>query len=253
MTKTNYKNLTGQRFGRLVAVRRVEDHIQSNGKKEVQWLCNCDCGGEIVVRRSHLQSGGTQSCGCLKREQTIEFNKTTKNKQNCYDLSGDYGIGWTTNTNDEFYFDLEDYDKIKDYCWSAHINSHGYKSLEARDNNKKDHIIKFQWAILGKDYDHINRNPLDNRKSNLRNATLMDNNRNHSLRKDNTSGVSGVNWHKKMCKWVARINNNESKRILLGYFDDINDAIKARLQAEKKYYGEFAPQQHLYKEYGING
>ena len=38
----------------------------------------------------------------------------------------------------------------------------------------------------------------------------------------------------------------------LGYFDDIKDAIIARLQAEKKYYGEFAPQKHLYKEYGID-
>lgn len=250
LTKTNYKDLTGQRFGRLVAVQRVEDYIQSNGKKEVQWLCNCDCGGKVVVRRCHLQSGSTQSCGCLKREQTIEFNKTTKSKQNYYDLSGEYGIGWTTNTNDEFYFDLEDYEKIKEYCWTAHINSHGYKSLEARDS-KKDCTIKFQWIILGKDYDHINRNPLDNRKNNLRNATLMNNNRNHSLRKDSTSGVSGVNWHKRMCKWVARINNNENKRIVLGYFEKFEDAVVARLKAEKKYYGEFAPQQHLYKEYGI--
>ena len=36
-------------------------------------------------------------------------------KYNRYDLSGEYGIGWTTNTNHVFYFDLEDYEKIKDY------------------------------------------------------------------------------------------------------------------------------------------
>ena len=40
-------------------------------------------------------------------------------QQNVYDLSGEYGIGYTLK-GEEFYFDLEDYDKIKDYCW--HIN-----------------------------------------------------------------------------------------------------------------------------------
>ena len=40
--------------------------------------------------------------------------KEIKNK---YDLSGEYGIGWTHNTEHEFYFDLEDYDIIKYYCW----------------------------------------------------------------------------------------------------------------------------------------
>ena len=247
--KKNYKDLTGQRFGRLVAVHRAEDYIKPDGKKEVQWLCHCDCGNKLVVRRCNLQSGGTQSCGCLFREKIIEFNQTTKSKQNNYDLSGEYGIGWTSNTNDEFYFDLEDYNKIKDYCWNAHINQFGYKSLEARQGEKN---VKFQWLVLGKNYDHANRNSLDNRKSNLRKANLQENNRNHSLRKDNTSGISGVNWDKRRNKWCARINNNDKERISLGYFDDIKDAIIARLQAEKKYYGEFAPQKHLYKEYGID-
>lgn len=248
-TEKNYKDLTGQRFGRLVVVRRVEDYVQSNGKKEVQWLCNCDCGGKAIVRRSHLQSGCTQSCGCLFKEKLIEFNQATKSKVNKYDLSGEYGIGWTSNTNDEFYFDLEDYDKIKDYCWNAHINQFGYKSLETRQGKK---IIKFQWLVLGKNYDHINRNSLDNRKNNLRKANLQENNRNHSLRRDNTSGVSGVNWDKRRNKWHVRINNNNKERLSLGYFDDIKDAIIVRLQAEKKYYGEFAPQKHLYEEYGID-
>ena len=45
-------------------------------------------------------------------------------KYNKYDLSGEYGIGWTTNTNHVFYFDLEDYEKIKDYCWIE--NDQGY-------------------------------------------------------------------------------------------------------------------------------
>ena len=43
-------------------------------------------------------------------------------KYNKYDLLGSFGVGWTTNTNKEFWFDLEDYDKIKDYCWAENNN-----------------------------------------------------------------------------------------------------------------------------------
>lgn len=46
--------------------------------------------------------------------------------------------------------------------------------------------------------DHNNRNTLDNRKSNLKNASKSENNRNHKLRKDSTSGISGVNWDKNL-------------------------------------------------------
>ena len=44
-------------------------------------------------------------------------------KYNTYDLTGEYGIGYTSK-DEEFYFDLEDYDKIKDYCWR--ITMQGY-------------------------------------------------------------------------------------------------------------------------------
>ena len=241
-------DLTGKRFGRLVVIEKSE----STQDKKVRWLCQCDCGNQCIVRATCLlRKDFTKSCGCIKREVASETYKkigTNSKKHNIYDLTGEFGIGYTLK-GEEFYFDLEDYNKIKDYCWNAHINQFGYKSLEARQGEKN---VKFQWLVLGKNYDHANRNSLDNRKSNLRKANLQENNRNHSLRKDNTSGISGVNWNKRRNKWCARINNNDKERISLGYFDDIKDAIIARLQAEKKYYGEFAPQKHLYKEYGID-
>ena len=55
--------LTGQRFGRLVAERRV---IRRPGR--AWWFCRCDCGKTIVMSTTHLRSGHTQSCGCLRRE-----------------------------------------------------------------------------------------------------------------------------------------------------------------------------------------
>ena len=57
-------------------------------------------------------------------------------------------------------------------------------------------------------------------------------------------------WRKDNKKWEARININK-KQVKLGCFHVFEDAVVARLKAEKKYYGEFAPQKHLYEQYGI--
>lgn len=180
-----------------------------------------------------------------------EYNRIIKKKYNKYDLSGEYGVGWTSNTNKEFYFDLEDYDKIKNYCWIEDIGTNGYSSVRARVPGESRRVI-MSWIIVGdKWYDHINRNPLDNRKENLRKTTITENNRNCSISKNNTSGIIGVYWNKRNNNWRASITVDR-KRIELGSFKNKEDAIVARLNAEKKYFGEFSPQKHLFKQYKIN-
>ena len=62
--KKQYKDLTGQRFGRLVA---LEFAGSDNGGK-ARWRCGCDCGNIVIVEGWHLRSGATQSCGCYRRE-----------------------------------------------------------------------------------------------------------------------------------------------------------------------------------------
>jgi hypothetical protein len=64
------KNRLGDRFGRLVVVERAENRVEPSGAVRAQWLCNCDCGGSIVVPGHSLQRGLTRSCGCLLREKT---------------------------------------------------------------------------------------------------------------------------------------------------------------------------------------
>lgn len=56
----------GQRFGRLVVIKRVEDHIQPNGSHVVRWLCQCDCGSQTIVSSGELKR--TISCGCYAKE-----------------------------------------------------------------------------------------------------------------------------------------------------------------------------------------
>ena len=61
----------------------------------------------------------------------------------------------------------------------------------------------------------------------------------------------GVVYDRNREKWMARIVLNK-KDIYLGRYSNKEDAIKARLEAEIKYFGEFAPQRHLFEQYGIN-
>ena len=55
-------NITGQRFGKLVALKKVESR-----KGNTYWLCQCDCGNQKEIQTSHLTSGLTKSCGCLNK------------------------------------------------------------------------------------------------------------------------------------------------------------------------------------------
>ncbi len=88
--------------------------------------------------------------------------------------------------------------------------------------------------------DHKDRDRTNNRIKNLRLASESENGANCSLSKANTSGHKGVMWYKRHSKWVSQIRVNR-KLLGLGYFTDINDAIKARVDAELKYFGEFSP------------
>lgn len=84
--------------------------------------------------------------------------------------------------------------------------------------------------------DHINRNKKDNRLINLRNTTKSVNAFNCKIRKNNTSGITGVFYRKDTKRWAAEIKVNY-KKITLGCYKTKIDAIKARQEAEVKYYG----------------
>ena len=61
-------DMTGQRFGRLLVIRKAPlPHRAANGAV-TGWLCHCDCGNEVVLSRKDLMSGDFNSCGCLLRE-----------------------------------------------------------------------------------------------------------------------------------------------------------------------------------------
>ena len=225
-------NLIGQKFGRLTVIDRTDNYVTPKGTKHSRWLCQCDCGNPnlIVVTGTHLKTGHTQSCGCYK----VDVHFRTHKKYNIYDLSGEYGIGYASNTNEPFYFDLEDYDKIKNYSWS--VNKNGYVIAYIDEDNP---VCCLHRLIIqtDKQIDHINHNKLNNCKYNLREATSQQNAMNKKLLERNTSGITGVDWIKSLQKWRARIKAN-NKEIHLGVFENFEDAVEARKEAEEKYFGE---------------
>lgn len=122
--------------------------------------------------------------------------------------------------------DDADYSLVCSHKW--YLDSNGY--AQNRFGKRMHRII----TNYPGEVDHINRNKLDNRRSNLRNANRSLNNFNRSLQRNNKSGVKGVSWCKYKNKWRAQIMIDK-KYISLGYFFDIDGAKKARLLGEMKY------------------
>lgn len=221
----------------------------SNGTK---WLCECSCTNHTLreIVGTDLRNGHSKSCGCAKGTLISK----SKMKHNQYsdlmiDEHGEYYIGLTSNTNEKFYIDADDFDKIKNYCWceSKSRSTDIAKRICTSINNK----TVYMHQIIGfKGYDHEDRNELNNRKYNLRPCTNNQNGANRNLQRNNTSGVIGVYWNAEREKWVAQINCGKIRKTL-GYFTQKEDAIKSRLDAEIKYFGEFSPQRHLFEQYDI--
>lgn len=64
ISEMNKRDLTGKRFGKLVAIDRAADYVSPKGYHKIMWNCVCDCGNSSVAMGSHLLNGHTQSCGC---------------------------------------------------------------------------------------------------------------------------------------------------------------------------------------------
>ena len=86
--------------------------------------------------------------------------------------------------------------------------------------------------------DHINNNRQSNCLFNLRYASKAENNRNCSIGSNNVSSIKGVSWNKKSKKWETYVTIN-CKKLNLGYFDNIEDAKKARQQKANEIYGDY--------------
>lgn len=184
-------------------------------------------------------------------------------KGNQYQEKESYLIGVDSKGN-TFYISKEDYNECSQHCWSG-ISGRKSKngayfsarmSRKSVEGNKMKMLHNFIWELHngaipeGYIVDHINQKPWDCRYENLRLADKSLNAINAGIRENNSSGITGVCFANREQNWRAFINY-QGKRIELGGRKDKNEAIKLRLKAELKYYGDVAPQRHLFEQYGI--
>jgi hypothetical protein len=154
---------------------------------------------------------------------------------NRYWFSEDGNTGYAElSTGEVFCFDAEDYAKISDRTWYRCNAKPGYVG-----DNKGYCIHRVIIAApAGYEIDHINLNPLDNRKCNLRVCTHQQNQCNQPLQSNNTSGVSGVSYYPPRQKYRARIKCFQ-RELHLGYYNSFIEAVQARNEGMRILFGEF--------------
>lgn len=207
------QDLIGKKFGFLKVIDRDNDYISPKGVHYSKFKCKCDCGNIKSIIGSSLLSGCTKSCGCLVKKIVSE-NQRKKRSCNKYDLSGEYGIGYTSNTNESFYFDLEDYDKIKKYYWLK--DSNGYLVSTREKIVYKMHRLIMDCTDSKIFVDHINHNTLDNRKCNLRMASQKQNCWNRFYGKNKQNLHTGVTYITKENAYRTKVSIDNKN--YWGYF-----------------------------------
>lgn len=221
------EDLIGMTFGRLTVVEYAEDYVEPNGTHRKRCKCLCECGGEKTAQVKDLKSGKTKSCGCLSAEHRRRYNR--------YEFCGNYVTMYTLK-NEPFDVDLDDFWKVKDYCWRK--DGDGY--LKSQDNGKPILLHRLVMNCPDDlDVDHIEHDITDNRKEKLRIVTPLQNSINRSIQSNNKSGVTGVYWSKQRNKWIAQITVNK-KAINLGGYNSFDEAVSVRKEAERKYFGDFS-------------
>lgn len=166
------------------------------------------------------------------RDGLVSRNK----KDTKFDLSGQFGIGYATNTGKKFIFDKDDFDLLKGHAWFENDQGYIMTSLGKRSMRMHRMLVNCKDGDI---IDHRNRNRVDNRRCNLRVATRQLNGMNRGANKNSRTGVKGVGFDTRSKRYIARMVV-DGMSIHLGTFRTQEEAQKARQTAEERCFGEFA-------------
>lgn len=214
------KDLSGQRFGRLIALFPTEKRIDGGS---VVWKCRCDCGNEAEVSARRLMRGKVRSCGCLSTPPRKDYIGVRFGRLIVLDYAGtakELGKSGTAN-----------YWKCRCDCGNetivsqSELQSGGTQSCGCLQKERSTECLKIVEGTS---------------------VTVLERNKKHVC-KTNKSGYTGV-FRTPDGKWIAYISFKR-KRYWLGKYTEKEDAIKARQRGEEMhndflewYYTEYCNQ-----------
>lgn len=212
-------NLTGRVFGKLTVIEeagRARDGA-------IMWRSRCECGGWRTCDGWALKSGATRSCGCLLRDARPATEPEPVN-----------GARWIALTRGKWTLvDESDYGLVARHSW---FWLKGYAAAHMPEIRKAP-VTLHRFLLPGiVEIDHVNRDPLDNRRANLRPCDRSENNANGRLRRDSTSGFRGVS--RKGSGWCAEVSF-KGNRYRRGGFTTPEAAARARDLKAIELHGEF--------------
>jgi hypothetical protein len=150
-------------------------------------------------------------------------------------LSGRAGAGKFALVDDE------SFEYLNRFHWCL-LGAGGYAVRGVKKNRRCKIILMHREVFAPKareEVDHVDGNPLNNCRSNLRSASHKQNSQNGKAHIDGSSKYKGVYWHKRLRKWHAQIRAG-NQRIHLGYYSNEKDAAQSYDKAAQKLFGEFA-------------
>ena len=213
-----FKDLTGQRFGRLVVIHLEDDYVSPSGYHKKRWLCHCDCGNDVIVWSGNLINSHTQSCGCQHLEKIATGNtKHGIRNTRVYRIWTDI-ITRCENPNSEYY------------------GKYGGRGIKMCDEWRNDPLSFYEWSIANGYADGLSIDRKNNdgnyEPSNCRwsNRVEQANNtsRNHYITyKDKTMTIA--QWARE----TGLSNKTIADRLALGW--DVESALTTTIKAGNRY------------------
>ena len=210
-------DLIGERYGKLTVI----EYSGKTKNNKTKWICLCDCGAEVEVQTALLRNGKTQSCGCIKSDMLVKRNTTHGKAKTPEHQAWLSAKARTTNPN---------FTQSKDYMGRGIVmEDPWFSSFE---------VFLGDMGLKPTPKHSIERLDVDGNycKSNCIWATPETQAFNQRKRNTNTSGRTGVSWHKGKGKWETSICVDR-KKIYLGSYIDFELACFIRTEAELHYHG----------------
>lgn len=220
------KDLVGNKIGMLTVLKRKRENNRT------LYYCKCECGTEKWMRDDVLKK--SKSCGCLQKEHLFKFKDLTGKK------IGKLLVIERTNKRNK---------NNGSVIWKCKCDCGNYVEVPSKNLTR---LEVRSCGCLSKEI-HSNlakKNSKNLVENNLKNYFIEGTNicvlKRNKLNSNNTSGVTGVSWDRKLSKWKAYITF-KGKNYKLGSYSEKEDAIKARKEAEEKLHKQFLREKELSK------